>query len=79
LKKKRGRGSLNLTYRGVTRHAWIDIHDWVAIALTLVVVIAELLGMTQEQIQEQRQAGKSLAQIAATMNIMENALIDYHG
>jgi preprotein translocase subunit SecY len=34
-----GRGSLNLTYWGVTRHAWIDIHDWVAIALMAVVVI----------------------------------------
>jgi hypothetical protein len=36
---------------------------------------AELLGMTQEQIQEQRQAGMSLVQIAATKNISEEALI----
>ncbi len=39
-------------------------------------VITKLLGMTAEQIQEQRQAGKSLAQIAATKNISEDTLIN---
>jgi hypothetical protein len=38
-------------------------------------VITRLLGMTEEQIQEQRQAGKSLVQIAATKNVKEDALI----
>lgn len=34
-----GRGSQGLAYLGLTRHTWIDIHDWVAIALVVVVVI----------------------------------------
>jgi hypothetical protein len=38
--------------------------------------ITKLLGMTAQQIQEQRQAGKSLVQIAATKNISEDALIN---
>jgi Spy/CpxP family protein refolding chaperone len=38
--------------------------------------ISKLLGMTKEQIQEQRLAGKSLVQIAATKNITEDALIN---
>jgi hypothetical protein len=37
--------------------------------------VSQLLGLTPEQIQEQRQAGKSLVQIAATRNIGEEALI----
>jgi hypothetical protein len=38
--------------------------------------VTKLLGMTEEQIQAQRQAGKSLVQIAATKNISEDALIN---
>lgn len=38
--------------------------------------VADLLGMTQEQIREQRQAGKSLVQIAATNNISEETLVN---
>jgi hypothetical protein len=38
--------------------------------------VTKLLGMTEEQIQEQRQAGKSLVQIAATKNISEATLIN---
>jgi hypothetical protein len=34
-----GRGAFNLTYLGITRHTWIDIHDWVAIALIAIVII----------------------------------------
>jgi hypothetical protein len=34
-----GRRGLDLAYLGLTRHTWIDIHDWVAIALTVVVII----------------------------------------
>jgi hypothetical protein len=34
-----GRRGLDLTYLGLTRHTWIDIHDWVAIALTAIVII----------------------------------------
>ena len=37
--------------------------------------VTKLLGMTQEQIQEQRQAGKSLVQIAASKNVGEDVLI----
>jgi hypothetical protein len=38
--------------------------------------VTNLLGMTQEQIQEQRQSGKSLAQIAAVQGVSEEALIN---
>ncbi len=38
--------------------------------------VTKLLGMTQEQIQEQRQAGKSLVQIAATKTVNEATLIN---
>ena len=34
-----GRGRLALSYWGLTRHTWIDIHDWVAIALVIIVAI----------------------------------------
>jgi hypothetical protein len=37
--------------------------------------VASLLGMTEEQIREQRQAGKSLMQIASEKGISEDALI----
>ena len=39
-------------------------------------VVTKLLGMTEEQIQEQRLAGKSLVQIAATKNVSEDTLIN---
>ena len=32
-------GIRNMTYWGVTKHTWIDIHDWVAVALVVIVVI----------------------------------------
>lgn len=38
--------------------------------------VTKLLGMTEEQIQAERQAGKSLVQIAAAKNIEEDALIN---
>jgi hypothetical protein len=38
--------------------------------------VADLLEMTQVQIQEQRLAGKSLVQIAATKNISEETLVN---
>jgi hypothetical protein len=38
--------------------------------------VSQLLGLTPEQIQEQRQAGQSLVQIAAAQNISEEALIE---
>lgn len=34
-----GRRGVELAYLGLTRHTWIDIHDWVAIALGLIVII----------------------------------------
>jgi hypothetical protein len=34
-----GKRAVEVSYLGFTRHTWIDIHDWVAIALTAVVVI----------------------------------------
>ncbi len=39
-------------------------------------VITKLLGLTAAQIQEQRQAGKSLVQIAASKNVSEDVLIN---
>lgn len=39
-------------------------------------VVSNLLGLTPEQIHEQRQTGLSLVQIAATKNVTEIALID---
>jgi hypothetical protein len=38
-----GRRGLESLYWGLSRHSWIAIHDWVAIALTAVVVIHLLL------------------------------------
>jgi|WetSurMetagenome_2_1015567.scaffolds.fasta_scaffold30459_3 hypothetical protein len=38
--------------------------------------VSKLLGLTPEQIQEQRQSGLSLVQIAATKNVSETALFD---
>jgi hypothetical protein len=38
--------------------------------------VATLLGLTQEQIREQRQAGKSLVQIAAIQNVTEETLLN---
>jgi hypothetical protein len=38
--------------------------------------VSQLLGLTPEQIREQRQAGQSLVQIAAAKNVTEDALID---
>jgi hypothetical protein len=29
----------NLTYWGITKHTWIEIHDWVAVALVAIVVL----------------------------------------
>ncbi len=34
-----GRGRLDLTYWGLTRHTWLDLHDWAAIALMVIVII----------------------------------------
>jgi hypothetical protein len=38
-----GRKALELSYLGLSRHTWIDIHDWVAIALMIIVVVHLLL------------------------------------
>jgi hypothetical protein len=38
-----GRRGLELTYWGLTRDTWIDMHDWVAIAMIVIVVIHLLL------------------------------------
>jgi len=32
-------GISNLTYWGLTKHTWIDIHDWVAVALVAIVLL----------------------------------------
>jgi hypothetical protein len=34
-----GRRGLEAVALGITRHTWIDIHDWVAVALTVAVII----------------------------------------
>jgi hypothetical protein len=38
-----GRGGLELTYFGIARHTWINIHDWLAIALVVVVTVHLLI------------------------------------
>ena len=38
-----GGGIGNLTYWGLTKHTWIDIHDWVAVALVALVVLHVVL------------------------------------
>jgi len=38
-----GRRGLELTYLGISRHTWIDIHDWVAVALVAIVLVHLLL------------------------------------
>jgi hypothetical protein len=38
-----GRQSLDLTYWGLSRHTWTDIHDYVAVALIIIVAIHLLL------------------------------------
>ena len=34
-----GAGAGNLTFWELSRHSWIDIHDWVAVALIIIVTI----------------------------------------
>jgi hypothetical protein len=36
-------GISNLTYWGLTKHTWIDIHDWVAVALVAIVLLHVVL------------------------------------
>jgi hypothetical protein len=38
-----GSGVGNLTFWGLSRHTWIDIHDWVAVALIALVVLHVVL------------------------------------
>ena len=33
-----GQGTGQLAFWDLTKHTWIDIHDWVAVALTVLVV-----------------------------------------
>ncbi len=34
-----GKRGLESIFLGITRHTWIDIHDWVAIALIVIIII----------------------------------------
>ncbi len=34
-----GRRGLELSYWGLTRPTWIDFHDWMAVALTAIVIL----------------------------------------
>ena len=38
-----GQGAEQLAFWDVSRHTWIDIHDWVAVALTVLVVLHVVL------------------------------------
>jgi hypothetical protein len=38
-----GRRGLETAYLGLTRYTWTEIHDWVAIALTVIVLIHLLI------------------------------------
>ena len=38
-----GQGAGQLAFWDISRHTWIDIHDWVAVALTILVVLHVVL------------------------------------
>ena len=38
-----GGGGSELTFWEISRHTWIDIHDWVAVALVVLVVVHVVL------------------------------------
>ena len=38
-----GGGGGQLTFWELSKHTWIDIHDWVAVALTLLIIIHVIL------------------------------------
>ena len=38
-----GRGSGIITFWSLTRQTWIDIHDWVAVALVVMIIIHLIL------------------------------------
>ncbi len=38
-----GGGAGNLTFWELTKHTWIDIHDWVAVALVILVIMHIIL------------------------------------
>ena len=38
-----GGGAGNLTFWELSKHTWIDIHDWVAVALVVLVVVHVIL------------------------------------
>ena len=38
-----GTGASNLTYWGLSRHTWINIHDWVAVALVILISVHIIL------------------------------------
>ena len=38
-----GGGAGNLTFLELSKHTWIDIHDWVAVALVVLVVVHVIL------------------------------------
>ena len=38
-----GRGGSTTTFWSLTRNTWIDIHDWVAVALVVMIIIHILL------------------------------------
>ena len=38
-----GGGGGELTFWAISKHTWIDIHDWVAVALTVLVIIHVIL------------------------------------
>ena len=38
-----GSGLADLTFWGLSKHAWIDVHDWVAVALVVLVLLHVVL------------------------------------
>jgi len=38
-----GGGGGELTFWAISKHTWIDIHDWVAVALTVLVIVHVIL------------------------------------
>jgi hypothetical protein len=65
-----GRSGLEQSYWGLTRHNWIDIHDWVAIGLVVIVIIHLLVHwkwvfrMTRHTFVQSTKAFRSIKQLS---------------
>lgn len=76
-----GRGAQYLTYWGVSRHTWLSIHDWVSIALVMIVIIhlamhwKWVLRMTRQAAEQIISAFRSIKEdtgLAVELNTVKN-------